>query len=125
MKITLKDKIDERLVRFKSDIGCGVAIWESDRFSSNTSCDIELEIDDFFEYGKNIALEKKHDCSIDFIDNYMIFKAKIISCEDGGILVLSLGSDIVFIEASGGIEIDGYISFFTTPDKVKLYPIEL
>lgn len=125
MKITLKDRIDERLVRFESDIGCGVAIWECDRFLSNTSCDIELEIDDFFEYGKNIAFEKNHGCSIAFIDDHMIFKAKVVSCEDDGILVLSLGNDVVFIEASGEIKIDGCISFFTTPDKVKLYPIEL
>ncbi|PIT14308.1 hypothetical protein [Snodgrassella alvi] len=125
MKITLKGKIDENLVKFESDLGYGVAIWGNNKPLLNTSYNIELEIDDFFEWGKNITLEKNHEFSINFINNNMIFKAKVISCEDGGILVLSLGKDIIFIETSDTCVIDSYISFFTTPDNVMLYPIEL
>ncbi|PIT13373.1 hypothetical protein BGI32_09360 [Snodgrassella alvi] len=125
MKITLKGKIDENLVKFESDLGYGVAIWGNNKPLLNTSYNIELEIDDFFEWGKNITLEKNHEFSINFINNNMIFKAKVISCEDGGILVLSLGKDIIFIETSDTCVIDSYISFFTTPDNVMLYPIGL
>lgn len=125
MKITLKDQIDENLVEFESELGYGVATWENNKPLSNISYNIELEIDDFFEWGKNITLEKNHEFSINFINNKIIFRAKVISCEDGGILVLLLGKDVIFIETSGKCEIDSYVSFFTTPDNVMLYPIEL
>ncbi|EPK9348415.1 hypothetical protein QDZ90_005788, partial [Pluralibacter gergoviae] len=125
MKITLKDKVDDRLIRFESDIGGGVAVWEGDPFSPNTSYNVELEIDDLFEIGRNIFLEKKCINGIDFINGELFFKAKVISYEEDGVLVLSLEKDIIFIEASGANEIDGYVSFFTKPDKVSLYPIEL
>lgn len=125
MKITLKDKVDDRLIKFESDIGCGVAVWEGNQFLPNTSYDVELEIDDIFKMDRNIFLEKKSIYSIGFIDGVLFFKAKVISCEDDGVLVLSLGKDIIFIEASDANEIDGYVSFFTKPDKVLLYPIEL
>lgn len=125
MKITLKSQIDENLVEFESDLGYGVATWENNKPLSNISYNIELEIDDFFEWGKNITLEKNHEFSINFINSKMIFRAKVLSCEDGGLLVLSLGKDIIFIETSDTCEIDSYVSFFTTPDNVMLYPIEL
>ncbi|MWP61385.1 hypothetical protein [Gilliamella sp. Pas-s25] len=125
MKITLNGKIGEHLVTFKSDLGHGAAHWQDNKPLSNTSYHIELEINDFFEWDKNIVLAEKHNCSINLIDNYIVFNAKVISCEEQGILVLSLGKDIIFIEASDSCEIGSYVSFFTTPDNVMLYPIEL
>ncbi|MFQ0971865.1 hypothetical protein [Gilliamella sp. BG1] len=125
MKITLVSKIDENLVEFKSDLGCGVAIWDNSKSLSNTYYNIELEIDDFFEWGKNITLEKIPGYGFYLINNNMFFKAKVISCEDTGILVLSLGKDIIFIETSGTCEINSYVSFFTTSDNVMLFSIEL
>lgn len=125
MKITLKDKIDNRLINFKSDLGEGIAVWEGEQFLLNTSHDIELEVDDVFEWDKNIFLSESSIYKIDIIGNELFFNAKVISCEEDGVLVLSLGKDIIFIELLVAKEIDGYVSFFTTPDKVSLYPIAL
>jgi hypothetical protein len=125
MKVTLKGKIDNHLVEFESNLGYGIAIWGNNKPLLNTSYTIELEIDDFFEWGKNITLETKHESSIKFINKNMIFNGKVISCEHEGILVLALGEDIVFIETSDKCEINSYVSFFTVPNNVILYPIEL
>ena len=121
MKITLKDKIDNRLINFKSDLGEGIAVWEGEQFLLNTSHDIELEVDDVFEWDKNIFLSESSIYKTDIIGNELFFNAKVISCEEDGVLVLSLGKDIIFIELLVAKEIDGYVSFFTTPDKVSLY----
>ena len=125
MNITLRNKIDKHLVMFESYIGKGIAIWGGELYLSNFSCEVELEIDDFFKIGKNIFLEKAKDFSINFIDGFMIFKAKVISYEDDGILALRLRNDIIFINVLEEDTIDGYVSFFTTPDKVTLYPVVL
>ena len=125
MNITLRNKIDKHLVMFESYIGKGIAIWGGELYLSNFSCEVELEIDDCFKIGKNIFLEKVKDFSINFIDGFMIFKAKVISYEDDGILALRLRNDIVFINVLEEDTIDGYVSFFTTPDKVTLYPVVL
>jgi len=125
MKIILNDKIDESLISFESDIGWGIAVWEGNKFLSRNSYEVELEIDGVFEWGMDVFPEKEHVFRVDVVEGFMWFKAKVISCEDDGVLVLSLGNDIVFIEVSGVNEIDGYISFYTSPDKVLLYPVEL
>ena len=126
MKIILKAKLNDHIVEFESNLGYGAANWENNRPSIlNTSYDIELDIDDFFEWGKNITLEKSNESSINLCNNKIFFSAKVISCEDDGVWVLSLENDIVFIEVSGTCEINKFVSFFTAPDNVRLYPIEL
>lgn len=125
MKIILNDKIDESLVSFESDLGCGIAVWEGNKFLLRHSYDVELGIDGVFEWGVNVLPEKEHVFYVDIVEGFIWFKAKVISYEDEGVLVLSLGNDIVFIEVSGMSEIDGYISFYATPDKILLYPVDL
>jgi len=125
MKIILNDKIDESLVSFESDLGCGIAVWEGNKFLLRQSYDVELEIDGVFEWGVDILPEKEHVFRVDIVEGLIWFKAQVVSYEDDGVLVLSLGNDVVFIEVSGGEEVDGYISFYTTPDKISLFPIEL
>jgi hypothetical protein len=125
MKITLKNRIDKRLVEFESDLGYGVAIWGGNKPLLNVAYHVELDINDFFQWGRNITLGKKHEAYINLIDNNIVFNAKVISCEDKGVLVLSVANDIVFIETSDTCEVGAYVSFFTTPDKMILHPIEL
>lgn len=79
----------------------------------------------FLNGKKILLLIKKNKSSIYLFDNKIFFSAKVISCEDAGVWVLSFGDDIVLIEASGTCEINKFVSFFTTPDNVRLYPIEL
>ena len=126
MKIIVKEKLSDHIVKFESNLGNGTANWENNKPPIlNTSYNIELDIDDFFEWEKNITLDKKNKSSIYLFDNKIFFSAKVISCEDAGVWVLSFGDDIVLIEASGTCEINKFVSFFTTPDNVRLYPIEL
>ncbi|WP_370577829.1 hypothetical protein ABX014_22965 [Snodgrassella alvi] len=126
MKIILKANLNDNIVEFESNLGYGAATWENNKLPIlNNSYNIELDIDDFFEWEKNITLEKRSESSIHLFDNKIFFSAKVISCEGNGVWVLSFGNDIVLIEASGTCEINKFICFFTIPDNVRLYPIEL
>lgn len=125
MKNIILSKLDNGFVRFESAIGNGIGVWKGESPFSTFSYDIELDIDDYFEWGVNITSINKTECHINFIDNKTTFKAKVISYEDDGVLSISLNDDVIFIEVSTTQLTDGYVSFFTTPDKVKLYPIEL
>lgn len=126
MKIIVKEKLSDHIVKFKSNLGYGAANWENNKPPKlNTSYDIELDIDDFFEWEKNITIEERNEPRINHIDNKIFFSAKVISCEDDGVLILSLANDIVLIESSATCEINEFVSFFTTSDNVRLYPIKL
>ena len=126
MEIILTAKLNDHIVEFESNLGYGTAYWKSNEPPIlNSHYNIELDIDDFFEWEKNITFDKKNKSSIYLFDNKIFFSAKVISCENDGVWVLSFGNDIVLIEASGTCEINKFVSFFTTPDNVRLYPIEL
>ena len=126
MEIILTAKLNDHIVEFESNLGYGTAYWESNEPPIlNTHYNIELDIDDFFEWEKNITIEERNEPRINHIDNNIFFSAKVISCEDDGVLILSLANDIVLIESSATCEINEFVSFFTTSDNVRLYPIEL
>ena len=113
MKIILKANLNDNIVEFESNLGYGAATWENNKLPIlNNSYNIELDIDDFFEWEKNITLEKRSESSIYLSDNKIFFSAKVISCEVNGVWVLSFGNDIVLIEASGTCEINKFICFF-------------
>ncbi|MBU2674009.1 hypothetical protein EYY86_07745 [Hafnia paralvei] len=126
MKNIIVNELDGLLVGFESAIGYGIAFWAGKKPLSNPYKEIELDIDDHFEWEKDIYLINENEGSIKIRDNRLIFIAKIISYTDDGILIVSLDDDILFIEVSSvGDDIEGYVSFSTTPDKVTLYPVEL
>lgn len=125
MKNITINEIDRSFVSFESAIGNGIALWGGKKPLSNPYKEIELNIDEHFEWGRNINLTCEHKNRISIRDNHLIFNAKILSFEDDGILVVSLDDDVVFIEVSGNSVVEGYVSFSTTPNKVTLYPIEL
>ena len=60
MKIIVKEKLSDHIVKFESNLGYGTANWENNKPPIlNTSYDIELDIDDFFEWEKILLLIKK------------------------------------------------------------------
>jgi len=53
MKIILKANLNDNIVEFESNLGCGAATWENNKLPIlNNSYDIELDIDDCFEWEK-------------------------------------------------------------------------
>lgn len=126
MKNIILSKLDDSFVKFDSRIGNGIAIWSGEQIPHGSFCEIELDIEDYFEWGKNITLINEEKCSIRMHDNKLIFNAKVIFFENDGVLTISLDDDVIFIEVSKADAItDGYVSFFTTPEKVMLYPVDL
>jgi hypothetical protein len=76
MKIIVKEKLSDHIVKFKSNLGYGAANWENNKPPKlNTSYDIELDIDDFFEWEKNISL-KKNKSSIYLFNNKIFLVRK-------------------------------------------------
>lgn len=125
MKNITLTEFNDSFVKFESKIGNGIAVWLGDKSLPAFCYNIELDIDDSFQWGKNISHVNEEKCSIKIVDNKTIFTAKILSYENDGILTISLDEDVIFIEVSQTSIIDGYVSFFATPDKIKIYPVEL
>lgn len=125
MKNITLTELNNSFVKFESIIGNGIAVWSGDRPPPKFCHDIELNIDELFQWGTNISLVNEEGSSVKTVDNKNVFTAKILSCEDDGILIISLDGDVIFIEVSQNSIIDGYVSFFTTPENIKIYPVEL
>lgn len=125
MKNITLTEFNGSFVKFRSLIGNGVAIWCGDESPPEFCYDSELDIDDSFQWGVNISYVNKNKISIETVDDKVFFTAKVLSYEKDGILTISLGGDVIFIEVSQNSIIDDYVLFFTTPNKIKLYPVAL
>lgn len=109
----------------RTGIGNGIAVWLGDESLPEFCHHVELDIDDSFQWGRNISHVSGEKTSIKIVGDEIIFTAKILSYENDGILSISLDDDVIFIEVTQSSIVDGYASFFTTPDKIKIYPVEL
>ncbi|WP_368300313.1 hypothetical protein [Kluyvera sichuanensis] len=125
MKNITLTEFNGSFVKFRSHIGNGVAIWCGDESPPEFCYESELDIDDSFQWGVNIHYVNESNISIETVDDKVFFTAKVLSCEKDGILTISLDGDVIFIEVSLTSIIDGYVLFFTTPNKIKLYPVAL
>lgn len=115
---------DTQRVNFTSRLGNGIALWKGDEPLVNNSYDVELDIDDYFEWGVNISFTNNEIPKIDLVDNKLYFIAKIISYENDGILSISLDEDVIFLDVASVVGQGKYVSFFTLVDNVSLYPVE-
>lgn len=125
MKNITLTEFNDSFVKFESKIGNGIAVWLGAKSLPEFCHHIELDIDDSFQWGKNISHTSEGKPSIKIADGKIIFTAKILSYENDGILTISLDDDVIFIEVTQSSIISSYASFFTTPDKIKIYPVEL
>ncbi|NDK98738.1 hypothetical protein [Photorhabdus bodei] len=125
MNITVTE-LEDSLVKFISPLGNGAAVWVGDKPHIGYSYNAELDIDDYFEWGVDIVATSDKKSSISVDDNHLKLVAKLISYENDGVLTISLGGSIIFLEATRIPDMESdYVLFFTSQDKISLYPIEL
>ena len=125
MKNITLTEFNGSFVKFRTHIGSGVAIWCANESPPDFCYDVELDIDDSFQWGVNISHVNESKTSIETVDDKIVFIAKVLSYEDDGILTISLDDDVIFIKVSQTSIVDGYVLFFTAPNKIKLYPVAL
>lgn len=118
-------EIIDSQVRFSSLLGNGIAIWKGELPQVGYSYFIEFDIDNVFEWGVDITRAKHKAASINTVNSKVIFNAEIISYENDGILTVSLGGDIIFLEISGNPNVNGYVSFSVPVNNISIYPVEL
>ncbi|SFN55269.1 hypothetical protein [Xenorhabdus japonica] len=118
-------KFNNPYVIFTSPLGNGIARWVGSEPNIGDIYHVELDIDDYFEWGVNINFVSETASNIMLESNNLVFTAKVISYETDGILVVSLSGNIIFLEVGLVSNIDNYVSFFTLKNNVSLYPVEL
>ncbi|MDR1849175.1 MAG: hypothetical protein LBQ75_03970 [Zoogloeaceae bacterium] len=123
MNITIKEK-DHRLVTFESRIGTGAANWYGTCPEVGEEYEVELDIDDRFEWGKNIHPSRENHQKLGLRDTTLEFVANVLSYEEDGVLTLSLDGGVLLLEASVPPDNSlNFVYFFTPSDKVTLYPV--
>lgn len=122
--ITITELINP-YVKFTSTLGDGVASWSGEMPLVGCNYNVEIDIDEVLKFGENLIPSDKNISSVNVIDGKAVFVAEVISYEDDGILTISLGGNVVFLEIKLPAVITGFIKLFISPDKVFLYPVEL
>ncbi|EOL8938445.1 hypothetical protein ACM92B_004217 [Cronobacter dublinensis] len=120
-KITILD-VTENKVSFSSSLGNALATWDGNRPGPNECYDVEIDIDDFFEWGVNIKYTTHEKSAIEVVDGIFKGVAKVLNYEDDGVLSVMLGDTVVLLEAGSPQGIGEYVVFFTSVDHVTLYP---
>ncbi|MEX2975907.1 hypothetical protein AB4J97_03095 [Serratia fonticola] len=122
--IIITELIDS-YVKFTSPLGHGMASWSGDMPVVGCNYNVEIDIDEHLEFGENLFSSGGNVSSVSVVNKKITFVAEVISYEDDGVLTVSLGGDIIFLEVSLPSVINGYVEFLTSPDKVYLYPVDL
>ena len=122
--ITIVD-VHENKVKFISSLGKGVAIWCGESPKVGGCYHVELDVDDMFEWGVNINSTNKKTSTIKILDNELSFTAQILSYENDGVLTVSLGGEVIFLDVNSSPGTIKYVSFSTPVNNVSLYPVEL
>ncbi|EOI3446014.1 hypothetical protein ACMSWW_004081 [Cronobacter turicensis] len=123
-KITILD-ITENKVSFSSSLGDALAIWDGERPGKSDCYDVEIDIDDFFEWGVNINYTAYKKSSIEVVDSIFKGVAKVLNYENDGVLSVMLGDAVVLLEAGCPQGTGEFIVFFTSVDHVTLYPVHI
>jgi len=111
-------------VKFKTSIGIGVGVWEGQLPTKGTSIDIEIDIDDIFDWGENINTTNLNESIITIDGNLFNFVAEVISYETDSCLIVKLNKSIVLLDVENAPNnIQGWIEVKT--ENLKLYPTNL
>ena len=116
-------KVHEDKVEFTSPLGKGVAVWCGESPQTDGCYHVELDVDDTFEWGRNIESTNEDTPAIKIIDNKFLFIAQVLSYEDDGVLTVSLGGEIIFLDVNSSPGTSKYVSFSTPINNVSLYPV--
>lgn len=88
-------------VTFRSDLGDGYAKWSGEKPHLNSNYNVEIDIDDKFVWGQNIATTDAT-ATITKDDNYNIIAvAEVIAYEKDGCLSLKLNESVILLEVEG------------------------
>ncbi|MEF3073793.1 hypothetical protein V2P20_02020 [Methylobacter sp. Wu1] len=121
----MKNIQNEIKVKFETPIGIGTGTWNGELPALGDCTDIEIDIDDNFEWGKNITTTNSNTSMIAIENNLFRFVARVISYEeDDGCLTVKLGDSVVFLNVDNvpsGIQ--GWVEGKTKA--VRLYPTNL
>lgn len=117
--------VDEHKVEFSSALGSGAAIWVGMPPRQGNTYYVEIDIDDIFQWGKNINISMQENPRIDVIGNNLLFFGKIIAYEDDGLLAVKVGGDVIFLEVSDAPREGENVTFYTSINNVSLHPVNL
>lgn len=117
--------VDEHKVEFSSALGSGAAIWVGMPPRQGNTYYVEIDIDDIFQWGKNINISMQENPKIDVVGNNILFFGKIIAYEDDGLLAVKVGGDVIFLEVSDGPREGENVTFYTAINNVSLHPVNL
>lgn len=117
--------VDEHKVEFSSALGSGAAIWVGMPPRQGNTYYVEIDIDDIFQWGKNINISMQENPKIDVVGNNLVFFGKIIAYEDDGLLAVKVGGDVIFLEVSDAPGEGENVTFYTSINNVSLHPVNL
>ncbi|MHA0983558.1 hypothetical protein ACR9GO_13155 [Kosakonia cowanii] len=117
--------VDEHKVEFSSALGSGAAIWVGMPPRQGNTYYVEIDIDDIFQWGKNINISMQENPKIDVVGNNLFFFGKIIAYEDDGLLAVKVGGDVIFLEVSDALREGENVTFYTAINNVSLHPVNL
>lgn len=117
--------VDEHKVEFSSALGSGAAIWVGMPPRQGNTYYVEIDIDDIFQWGKNINISMQENPKIDVVGNNLFFFGKIIAYEDDGLLAVKVGGDVIFLEVSDAPGEGENVTFYTSINNVSLHPVNL
>ena len=115
-------KFDGNKVEFTSPLGNGVAVWCGEPPEVSGSYNVEFDVDDIFKWDLNINDVCQETPEIKVDGDGMLFVSQVISYESDGVLTVSLGGQIIFLDVEaypGGCK---YVSFSTAIKNISLYP---
>lgn len=115
----------ENQVKFSCSLGIGWAKWGVESPAIGACYDVEWDVDDDFEWGRNIQNALEPTSAIETMGRTMFLVAQALTYESDRILTISLGGDVIFLNVSSAPSTSGYVCFFTSTDNVTLYPVEL
>jgi hypothetical protein len=122
--LDVKNIQNEIKVKFETSIGTGAGTWNGELPTLGDCTDIEIDIDDNFDWGKNIITSNKDICMIAIENNLFRFVAQVISYEDDGCLTIKLGDSIIFLDVDNvPSAIEGWIE--GKAKSIRLYPTNL
>ncbi|MBV4496839.1 hypothetical protein HU715_015920 [Pseudomonas sp. SWRI12] len=100
----MKIKIDEVKsvsgnisVAFSTDFGSAVATWSADIPKVGEEHDVELEIDEEFEWGNNVDVSGDR-FSLNIKDGVIFLSASLISMADDGVAIIDINGTKTMIE---------------------------
>ncbi|MDT3410432.1 hypothetical protein [Kosakonia cowanii] len=117
--------VDEHKVEFSSALGSGAAIWVGMPPRQGNTYYVEIDIDDIFQWGKNINISVQENPKIDVVGNNLLLFGKIIAYEDDGLLAVKVGGDVIFLEVSDAPGEGENVTFYTSINNVSLHPVNL